>query len=203
MTKNETQETIRNRRSIRGLIGPELSKKEIHSLIELAVLAPAPHHTQPWRFAHISQNKRGNLATAMGKAWEKDLIRDGVKNDQIAKLLQRSSQEIKNAPTLLLGCLVNDGLNQYVDDRRNTAEWGLALHSFGAALENILLAASSMNIGAYWISAPLYAPNEVRASLDLDDAWKPQALIALGRIDPSYSPFKRQRSDIKKYLIFC
>ena len=106
-------------------------------------------------------------------------------------------------PTLLLGCLVNEGLNQYVDDRRNTAEWGLALHSFGAALENILLAASSMNIGAYWISAPLYAPNEVRGSLDLDDDWKPQALIALGRIDPSYSPFKRQRSDIKKYLIFC
>ena len=89
MTKNETQETIRNRRSIRGLLGPELSEKELYTLIELAVLAPAPHHTQPWRFAHIPQNKRSNLATAMGKAWEKDLIQDGIKNDQIAKLLQR------------------------------------------------------------------------------------------------------------------
>lgn len=203
MTRNETQETIRNRRSIRGLIGPELSEKEIHSLIELAVLAPAPHHTQPWRFAHISQDKRNSLTIAMGSAWKKDLIRDGVKNDQITKLLQRSSQEIKNAPTLLLGCLVSEGLNQYVDDRRNTAEWGLALHSFGAALENILLAASSMDIGAYWISAPLYAPNEVKDSLDLDDDWNPQALIALGRIDPTYLPFKRQGFDLKKYLIFC
>ena len=203
MTRNETQETIRNRRSIRGLIGPELSEKEIHSLIELAVLAPAPHHTQPWRFAHISQDKRNSLTIAMGSAWKKDLIRDGVKNDQITKLLQRSSQEIKNAPTLLLGCLVSEGLNQYVDDRRNTAEWGLALHSFGAALQNILLAASSMDIGAYWISAPLYAPNEVKDSLDLDDDWNPQALIALGRIDPTYLPFKRQGFDLKKYLIFC
>ena len=203
MTRNETQETIRNRRSIRGLIGPELSEKEIHSLIELAVLAPAPHHTQPWRFAHISQDKRNSLTIAMGSAWKKDLIRDGVKNDQITKLLQRSSQEIKNAPTLLLGCLVSEGLNQYVDDRRNTAEWGLAVHSFGAALENILLAASSMDIGAYWISAPLYAPNEVKESLDLDDDWNPQALIALGRIDPTYLPFKRQGFDLKKYLIFC
>ncbi|MCH2523994.1 MAG: nitroreductase family protein [Dehalococcoidia bacterium] len=203
MTRNETQETIRNRRSIRGLIGPELSEKEIYSLIELAVLAPAPHHTQPWRFAHISQDKRNSLTIAMGSAWKKDLIRDGVKNDQITKLLQRSSQEIKNAPTLLLGCLVSEGLNQYVDDRRNTAEWGLALHSFGAALENILLAASSMDIGAYWISAPLYAPNEVKDSLDLDDDWNPQALIALGRIDPTYLPFKRQGFDLKKYLIFC
>ena len=203
MTRNETQETIRNRRSIRGLIGPELSEKEIHSLIELAVLAPAPHHTQPWRFAHISQDKRNSLTIAMGSAWKKDLIRDGVKNDQITKLLQRSSQEIKNAPTLLLGCLVSEGLNQYVDERRNTAEWGLALHSFGAALQNILLAASSMDIGAYWISAPLYAPNEVKESLDLDDDWNPQALIALGRIDPTYIPFKRQGFDLKKYLIFC
>ena len=203
MTRNETQETIRNRRSIRGLIGPELSEKEIYSLIELAVLAPAPHHTQPWRFAHISQDKRNSLTIAMGSAWKKDLIRDGVKNDQITKLLQRSSLEIKNAPTLLLGCLVSEGLNQYVDDRRNTAEWGLALHSFGAALENILLAASSMDIGAYWISAPLYAPNEVKDSLDLDDDWNPQALIALGRIDPTYLPFKRQGFDLKKYLIFC
>ncbi len=203
MTRNEAEKTIRNRRSIRGLIGPELSEKEIYSLIELAVLAPAPHHTQPWRFAHISQDKRNSLTIAMGSAWKKDLIRDGVKNDQITKLLQRSSQEIKNAPTLLLGCLVSEGLNQYVDDRRNTAEWGLALHSFGAALENILLAASSMDIGAYWISAPLYAPNEVKDSLDLDDDWNPQALIALGRIDPTYLPFKRQGFDLKKYLIFC
>ena len=139
----------------------------------------------------------------MGSAWKKDLIRDGVKNDQITKLLQRSSQEIKNAPTLLLGCLVSEGLNQYVDDRRNTAEWGLALHSFGEALQTILLAASSMDIGAYWISAPLYAPNEVKDSLDLDDDWNPQALIALGRIDPTYLPFKRQGFDLKKYLIFC
>ena len=60
-----------------------------------------------------------------------------------------------------------------------------------------------MDIGAYWISAPLYAPNEVKDSLDLDDDWNPQALIALGRIDPTYLPFKRQGFDLKKYLIFC
>ncbi|MXW35099.1 MAG: coenzyme F420-0:L-glutamate ligase, partial [Chloroflexi bacterium] len=69
---------IRARRSIRGLEGPALSAAEVEALVELALLAPAPHHTTPWRFAEVSASRRAALADAMGEVWRADMTADGV-----------------------------------------------------------------------------------------------------------------------------
>ncbi|MEX2446590.1 MAG: nitroreductase family protein [Dehalococcoidia bacterium] len=195
------EDAIRSRRSVRGLEGPPLSREEVDALVSLALTAPAPHHTQPWRFVEVTASHREALATAMGDAWRADLLRDGVEEARRDRALTRSHGRIVGAPTLLLGCLVADGLNVYEDDRRARAEWGLAQHSFGAALQNILLAASAGGLGAYWISAPLYAPEAVRAALDLDGTWQPQALIVLGRPSADYVPFDRPTPDLARHLV--
>ncbi|MDA1010629.1 MAG: nitroreductase family protein [Chloroflexi bacterium] len=193
-------QAIRARRSIRGLQGPALTPAEVDALVDLACTAPAPHHTRPWRFVDISEGRRPALAAAMGEAWRADMQRDGVPLAQQERALARSRQQIEGAPTLVLGCLVADGLREYADDRRARAEWGLAQHSFGAALQNLLLAASGSGLGAYWISAPLYAQDSVRAVLSLDEAWQPQALIALGRPSADYVPFDRPPPDLGLHL---
>ncbi len=190
------ERAIRSRRSIRGLEGPPLSPGEVEALVLLACTAPAPHHTQPWRFVEVSPERRSTLATAMGEAWRADLERDAVPRAQQERALARSRRQVEGAPTLLLGCLVADGLRAYEDDRRARAEWGLAQHSFGAALQNILLAASARGLGAFWISAPLYAQDAARGALDLDAAWQPQAFVALGRPSADYRPFDRPDPDL-------
>ena len=201
MNAADLEAAIRGRRSIRGLTGPPLDADEVESLVALALTAPAPHHTQPWRFAEVSQRRRDALASAMGAAWRADLEGDGVPEATIERLLERSRGQIEGAPTLLLGCLVADGLNHYKDDRRARAEWSLATHSFGAALQNILLAASARGLAAYWISAPVYARPEVREALDLDASWEPQAFIALGRPDAEYAPFERPTPDLGVHFV--
>ena len=190
------ESAIRARRSVRGLDGPPLSPEEVESLVALALTAPAPHHTRPWRFAEVGTARREALAGAMGAAWRRDLEGDAQPSKTVERALARSHARITGAPTLLLGCLVADGLNRYGDERRWRAEWGLAQHSFGAALQNLLLAASARGLGAYWISAPLYAPDEVRAALDLDATWEPQAFVALGRPKGDYRPFDRSAPDL-------
>jgi len=199
-TSEVVRQSIRGRRSIRGLTGPALDPAAIDALIELACTAPAPHHTRPWRFVDISPARRDALATAMGEAWQADMRADGVPEAQQARALARSRRQIEDAPTLLLGCLVADGLREYADDRRARAEWGLAQHSFGAALQNILLAASTSGLGAFWISAPLYAQEAVRRALDLNEAWQPQAFVALGHPEASYTPFDRPPPDLELHL---
>ena len=201
MTPDDFEQAIRSRRSIRGLTGPPLEPDELESLVALALTAPAPHHTQPWRFVEVLPPRRSALATAMGAAWRADLERDKVSATTIERLLARSRGQIEGAPTLLLGCLVADGLNVYEDDRRAQAEWSLATHAFGAALQNILLAASSRGLGAYWISGPAYAHQAVRTALELDQSWQPQALIALGRVDASYTPFDRPTLDLDTHFV--
>lgn len=196
----DIDDAIRRRRSIRALDGPPLPPEEVEALVALALTAPAPHHTQPWRFVDVSTARREPLAAAMGEAWSADLERDGVEQPRRERVLDRSRRRVIDAPTLLLGCLVAEGLNGYPDERRRLAEWGLAQHSFGAAMQNLLLAASARGLGAYWISAPLYAPEAVRAALDLDAAWEPQALIAIGHPRADYVPFDRPAPDLTRHL---
>ena len=190
------EDAIRMRRSVRGLDGPPLTAEEVEALVRLALTAPAPHHTRPWRFVEIGPARREALADAMGAAWRRDLEGDTQPSKTVERALARSRGRITGAPTLLLGCLVADGLNRYDDERRWRAEWGLAQHSFGAALQNLLLAASARGLGAYWISAPLYAPDEVRGALDLDPTWEPQAFVALGWPRADYRPFDRPAPDL-------
>ena len=194
-------DALRRRRSIRGLEGPPLSREEIEALVELALLAPAPHHTRPWRFASIAPPRRAALASAMGAAWEADMVRDGLDAAVRRRALERSRRRIEGAPTLLLGCLAGEGLNAYPDERRTRAEWTMAAHSFGAALQNLLLEASERGLGAYWMAAPLYTPDEVRRVLELPGDWEPQAFIALGRRSAEYTPFDRPPPDLEGSLI--
>ncbi len=196
MTSEALERAIRGRRSIRGLEGPPLSENDVRGLVELALLAPAPHHTRPWRFALVAAERREALANAMGEAWRADMERDGVPEVQQERALARSRRQIVEAPTLLLGCVVGEGLRVYPDERRDRAEWTLAAHSFGAGMQNILLAASARGFGAFWISAPLYAQEAVRRALDLDESWVPQACIALGHPNPDYRPFDRPSPDL-------
>jgi len=198
---SDVEDAIRSRRSIRGLEGPSLAPAEVEELVSLALTAPAPHHTRPWRFVEISPARREALAAAMGDAWRADLERDGVPEARRARALARSRRRVVDAPTLLLGCLVGEGLNEYADERRRLAEWGLAQHSFGAALQNVLLAVSTRGLGAYWISAPLYAPEAVRAVLDLDPSWVPQALVVIGHPSAGYAPFDRPAPDLERHFV--
>jgi coenzyme F420-0:L-glutamate ligase/coenzyme F420-1:gamma-L-glutamate ligase len=198
---NPIDAAIRARRSIRGLEGPPVPPEQVEALVALALTAPAPHHTEPWRFVEVSPARREGLADAMGASWDADLERDGHTEARREWALARSRRRIVGAPTLILGCLVAEGLNAYEDDRRARAEWGLAQHSFGAALQNILLGASARGLGAYWISAPLYAPAEVRAALDLDVSWEPQALVCIGSPSADYTPFERPPREITRFLV--
>lgn len=197
----DTVEAIRSRRSVRGLAGPPLGYGEVETLVRLAVCAPAPHHTRPWRFAHVSQARREALAAGMGEAWRRDMEADGIPLAQRTRALARSRRQLIEAPTLLVGCIVGEGLRVWPDDRRDRAEWTLAAHSFGAALQNILLAAHDRGLAGYWISAPLYAQEAVRAALQLDSEWRPQACIALGHRSEEYRPFDRPTPDLEALLV--
>jgi coenzyme F420-0:L-glutamate ligase/coenzyme F420-1:gamma-L-glutamate ligase len=194
-------EAIRTRRSIRGLEGPPLTPDEVASLVDLALLAPAPHHTRPWRFVHVSQSRREALAASMGEVWRLDMQTDRVPPEQQAGALARSRRQLVEAPTLLVGCVVGEGLREWPDERRDRAEWTMAAHSFGAALQNVLLGAHVRGLAGYWISAPLYAQDAVRAALDLDSEWRPQAGIALGRRSGAYVPFDRPAPELGAMLI--
>ncbi|OGO51400.1 MAG: hypothetical protein A2148_11675 [Chloroflexi bacterium RBG_16_68_14] len=204
----EAYQAITGRRSVRRFSRIPVARPLLQKLLYGACLAPAPHHTRPWRFVLLeTAEARQRLAEAMGAAWRRDLEADGVAPERIAALLTRSQRQTEEAPALVLACLVAEGLparpeggRRWPDERRQRAEWGMAVQSMGCALENILVAAHAEGLAGFWISAPLFCPEAVREALDLPPEYQAQALITLGYPAPDVSPRPRREPDLAKLL---
>ncbi len=197
----DAYQTLTDRRSIRTFDHRPIARPLLHKLLYVGCLAPAPHHSRPWRFVVLeTEDARQRLAEAMGAAWRRDLEGDGVTPERVETLLARSRRQIEEAPALVLGCLMADGLRQWPDERRQRAEWGMALQSMGCALENIMLAAHAEGLTSYWISAPLFCPEAVREALDLPREYQAQALIALGYSATGALPGPRLEPDLAELV---
>jgi coenzyme F420-0:L-glutamate ligase/coenzyme F420-1:gamma-L-glutamate ligase len=196
-------EFVAARRSIRSFATGSIARPRLDALVEAACLAPAPHHSRPWRFAVIDTDAgRGALATAMGQRWRHDLRGDGVDESRIDELLDASRARLTRAPALVLACLTWDGLDRYPDVTRRQAEWGMARLSLGAAVENLMLAATDAGLASCWVAAPIFCPDDARDALGLPADWLPQALVMVGEPDPAYQPRPRPAVPLDELRVF-
>ena len=175
------------RRSIRAFRAEPVPRRELDRVVEAACLAPAPHHSRPWRWVIVdTHDAKASLASGMGARWRTDLERDGVADARIDELVAASHAKLTEAPALVVGCLTWEGLDRYPDEARRRAEWGMALLSLGAAVENLMLAATDAGLASCWVAAPIFCPDEARDALSLPADWLPHALVLVGRPDPAY-----------------
>ncbi len=183
---------IRARRSIRRFADAAVDPDLVDRCLEAACLAPAPHHSRPWRWVVVTDpDAKHRLTTAMGDRWRHDLGNDGVSEARIDALVAGSAARLHATPVLILGCLTDIGLDRYPDAARQAAERGMALLSLGAAVENLMLAATDLGLASCWVAAPIFCPDAARSALSLDAQWLPQALICVGHPHPEYSPSER------------
>jgi F420 biosynthesis protein FbiB-like protein len=178
---------IEQRRSIRAFRPDPVDRSLLDRLVEAACLAPAPHHSRPWRFVVIDGDAgKEALADGMGARWRVDLAGDGVDPTRIDELVTASHRKLTAAPALVLGCLTWNGLDRYPDEARQRAEFGMALLSLGAAVENLMLTAADTGLASCWVAAPIFCPEAARDALALPDEWLPHALVLVGHPDPTY-----------------
>ena len=178
---------IEARRSIRAFRSESVPRAELDRVVTAACLAPAPHHSRPWRWVIVdTPDAKAALAHGMGERWRSDLAGDGVATARIDELVTASHVKLTGAPALVVGCLTWEGLDRYPDAARQRAEWGMALLSLGAAVENLMLAAADAGLASCWVAAPIFCPHEARDALALPADWLPHALVLVGRPDPSY-----------------
>jgi F420 biosynthesis protein FbiB-like protein len=186
---------LRERRSIRKYQVRPVPQELIRDILLAAGWAPSPHNAQPWRFiVLVDPRLKGRLAEAMAKAWAADMAKDGstIEPEKFKLRVERFA----TAPTLILACLSMEGMIKFPDLERQRCERDLAMQSLGAALQNLLLAAHSLGLGACWFCAPAFCKETVRRVLGIPREVEPEALIALGYPDeePPVPP-KRQVGD--------
>jgi coenzyme F420-0:L-glutamate ligase/coenzyme F420-1:gamma-L-glutamate ligase len=175
------------RRSIRAFTDAPVDADALEAIVAAACIAPAPHHSRPWRFVTVTTaGGKEALAAGMGARWREDLASDDVPAARIDELVDASHEKLTGAPALVLGCLTWNGLDRYPDEARRRAEWGMALLSLGAAVENLMLAAADDGLASCWVAAPIFCPAAARDALDLPEEWLPHACVLVGHPDPAY-----------------
>jgi F420 biosynthesis protein FbiB-like protein len=193
---------ISARRSIREFARLAVDGDTVEHLVAIACTAPAPHHSRPWRFAHITTAAaRERLADAMADAWRADLERARESVHTIDRLLKRSRSQVTEAPTLLLACLTLDEARRWPDKTRRLAERDMFVQSLGAALQNLLLAAADYGLAGYLKGAPLFCPDAVREALDLAPDWHPAFLVLLGYPDQAAKAPPRSAVHLDEHLV--
>ncbi len=130
---NQTIETIKNRRSVRKYLPEQIKDQELETLLETAIHAPTGHNDQPWHFTVI---QNADLIKEIN-----DGAKEVMSNMEAEWMSRLGSMEDFNifhgAPTVVIVSGRKDATTPLVD--------------CSAAVENMLLAAESMDMGSCWI----------------------------------------------------
>jgi len=173
-------DVVTARRTVREFTPAPVSADAVRRAIGAAITAPAPHHTQPWRFAVLeSDAARTRLLDDMLAAWKADLTADSFTPEQIAKRVRRG-EPLRRAPLIIVPCLVADAAHTYPDSRRNASERAMFLVAMGAAIENLLVALAVEGLGSCWISSTLFCRDVTTQALGLPAGWEPMGAIGVG-----------------------
>ncbi len=187
---------LKNRRSIREYTSREVSERILETILEAATWAPSAHNAQPWRFIVVKDSAlKLKLAKTMANRWKQDLAKNGVSEKDLENLVKASVERFTKAPIVIVPCLTMAEMHHYPDKRRQKIEFLMGVQSVAAAIENMLLAAHAMGLGACWFCAPLFCPESLRKVLNIPSSFEPQALITVGytayrQEPPSRKPLK-------------
>jgi len=139
------------------------------------------------------------LADAMAIEFERDLEKDKLPQAEIQKRTTRSRERIISAPVVVILNLDMTDMDVYPDEKRNKAEYLMAVQSVANAGMQMLLAAHAEGLGGVWVCSPLFVQETVHNILELPKSWEPQAMFFIGY--PKDIPEVRERKLLDSIII--
>lgn len=176
----ELREAIEKRRSIRKFVDKDVSNETIEDIIDCGRLAPSAKNRQPWKFVVLKNDNKDRIVDIMLKH-EEENPRDNATASFTAGVM-------KEASVLIL--VLKETNNNMHDFEMDTL-------SIGGAVENMLLRATDLGLGALWIGDTSHAKKDIlefigHEEMDLSCA------ISIGY--PNQEPHQRPRKELNEII---
>ncbi|MCW1296740.1 MAG: nitroreductase family protein [Candidatus Parvarchaeota archaeon] len=169
----ETLEAIKTRRSIRKFLAKPVEEEKLIQILDAARWAPSAGNTQDWMFIVVKdKGKKIQLAEiALGQFW------------------------MVNADLFIVVCT---NLNKIKFAYGKRGEELYSIQDATAAIQNILLAAHDLGLGACWVGA--FDEAGAARILKIPEEFRPLAIIPIGY--PAEDPPPPMRIDLDKLVYF-
>lgn len=193
--------TMRDRRSVRRFRSDPVPDDAVATLVEAARWAPSAGNRQAWRLLVVTDPA---LRAALDEAVREAVaairadLRDAARAD--ADRYLDHFTHFAGAPLLLapihrgvdlLGAS-RGGKGDEASARRAEAD---AIQSVAAAIQNLLLAAHALGLGACWMTGPLVAEAALARLLRVPAGWVLSALVPVGWPAEQPAPPPRRRAE--------
>jgi nitroreductase len=189
---NPTLVTIRERRSIRTFAKDDVSDEQIRILLQSANEAPSAHNQQSWRFIVLKGDKKQGLA---------DLVSEAAPRFSKAAqaLLRMSARSIASAPVVIAvansGDLIEHGTELFAADKEQAWDFfrTMEIQSSAAAVQNMLLAATSLGLATVWLGIMFLLKDDVLRYLE-EPAGEFMAVVPVGHPSRAAGPPPKKQS---------
>lgn len=178
-------DSIASRRSL-SKMRPEAPPRDlVERVLEAGVHAPNHHDTQPWRFFVLAGEARSQLGEVLARALE---LRMGeAAPEQREALMKGERAKPMRSPVLIVA-----GVHSESDDPMTRRE---DLQATSAALQNMLLAATSLGLAAIWRTGDGAYDDYVKAHFGLRPEDEIAGILYLGYPDESFGPAPARERD--------
>ena len=179
---------LRRRRSIKKFTERPVTRAEIETLLEAAILAPNHRLTEPWRFYVLGPDAREAYGRALGVRKARK-IEDP---DASRTMRDRVAAEHRALPCMIALALVKS-------DNPEIAEEDYAAAMMG--VENIMLAAVELGLGTAIRTGGVMGDDAARAAAGVAENERIVAIVNVGEpAETPGGPKKRPASELTRWV---
>ena len=176
-------QAIQSRQSINRVTGDPVPEEIVEKVLESAVHAPNHKITEPWRFHVFAGKGRGELAKARAEMARQQAEAEGEDEDMAAGRISRERKKAFRAPVVI--AVISLAGRDEVETLENYA-------ACAAAVQNMLLTAHSLGLGAIWRTGPVAYHEHMRDFFDLENGDEIVAYLYVGYPNMGTRPRRRQ-----------
>lgn len=170
----DVMEAIRTRRSIGKVKQDPVEREKIEAILEAGTWAPNHYHTEPWKFFVLTGEGRKVLGRTLIEISKEKM--DDPTTPENQSILNKEENKPFRAPVVIAVAVTPSDQPRVIDAEEQAA--------VAAAIQNMLLAAHALGLGAIWRTGPAAYHPKMKEAFDLGERDQVLGFVYVGYPDP-------------------